>query len=68
MILWSTAEAVLRLIIVFIIYNFKILWSTAEAVLRRNSNSHNFVFLDPMVYCGSGTETFPVSLCFIARF
>ena len=35
-----------------------ILWSTAEAVLRHNS-SHNFIFLtDPMVYCGSGTETF----------
>ena len=33
-----------------------ILWSTAEAVLRLN----NFIILnfnDPMVYCGSGTET-----------
>ena len=35
MILWSTAEAVLRLLIISIIFNFN----------------------DPMVYCGSGTET-----------
>ena len=41
-----------------------ILWSTAEAVLR-----HDFWSLfsgnnDPMVYCGSGTETCEVSSFF----
>ena len=35
-----------------------ILWSTAEAVLRRKSGDPSTIFYDPMVYCGSGTETF----------
>ena len=34
MILWSTAEAVLRRLKINIIIRFRILWSTAEAVLR----------------------------------
>lgn len=33
-----------------------ILWSTAEAVLRRLIISQKYK-IDPMVYCGSGTET-----------
>ena len=33
-ILWSTAEAVLRLLVFFINKKKLILWSTAEAVLR----------------------------------
>ena len=35
-----------------------ILWSTAEAVLRRFCHNIVFLYVDPMVYCGSGTETF----------
>ena len=35
-----------------------ILWSTAEAVLRHFFITFLFfLFFDPMVYCGSGTET-----------
>ena len=35
-----------------------ILWSTAEAVLRHIKFRTIFlIFNDPMVYCGSGTET-----------
>ena len=35
-----------------------ILWSTAEAVLRQNCyNCKYSLHIDPMVYCGSGTET-----------
>ncbi len=37
-----------------------ILWSTAEAVLRRLIISQKYK-IDPMVYCGSGTETFIIS-------
>ena len=59
MILWSTAEAVLRHqnFCVMIIKNYEILWSTAEAVLRLYVWCHHNVLKDPMVYCGSGTET-----------
>ena len=58
MILWSTAEAVLRPINDFsIIKYFLILWSTAEAVLRLLRIANDIKNLDPMVYCGSGTET-----------
>ena len=35
-----------------------ILWSTAEAVLRHRSFLHIYINNDPMVYCGSGTETY----------
>ena len=35
-----------------------ILWSTAEAVLRHITIKINYTVYDPMVYCGSGTETF----------
>ena len=59
MILWSTAEAVLRPINDFsIIKYFLILWSTAEAVLRLLRIANDIKNLDPMVYCGSGTETY----------
>ena len=34
-----------------------ILWSTAEAVLRPTKIKHNNFLYDPLVYCGSGTET-----------
>ena len=34
-----------------------ILWSTAEAVLRHFCLSVIIICVDPMVYCGSGTET-----------
>ena len=35
-----------------------ILWSTAEAVLRQEEYLYlSFSYSDPMVYCGSGTET-----------
>ncbi len=35
-----------------------ILWSTAEAVLRHSFvHNKNILIGDPMVYCGSGTET-----------
>ena len=34
-----------------------ILWSTAEAVLRLFQFIHILPHNDPMVYCGSGTET-----------
>ena len=59
MILWSTAEAVLRRV-KNIINNFLlILWSTAEAVLKRYFLIIVFdsFIKDPMVYCGSGIET-----------
>ena len=65
LILWSTAEAVLRPINFLVsMFCLLILWSTAEAVLR-----HDFWSLfsgnnDPMVYCGSGTETCEVSSFF----
>ncbi len=56
MILWSTAEAVLRQLPLGIYIIILILWSTAEAVLRRLIISQKYK-IDPMVYCGSGTET-----------
>ncbi len=62
MILWSTAEAVLRQINFFLHNNNLILWSTAEAVLRRFSVPFFYCFNDPMVYCGSGTETVKKSI------
>ena len=34
-----------------------ILWSTAEAVLRQIPLLQKPIISDPMVYCGSGTET-----------
>ena len=58
MILWSTAEAVLRQNNIHISKKFGILWSTAEAVLRHRSFLHIYINNDPMVYCGSGTETY----------
>ena len=58
LILWSTAEAVLRrMTINFLSFFFMILWSTAEAVLRPKWWRICLSFSDPMVYCGSGTET-----------
>ena len=58
MILWSTAEAVLRLVKTHFINSAnKILWSTAEAVLRQIIFVNIILNFDPMVYCGSGTET-----------
>ncbi len=43
-----------------------ILWSTAEAVLRLRKFNIAIIFLfDPMVYCGSGTETATVVIFFI---
>ncbi len=58
MILWSTAEAVLRQLSLGIYIIILILWSTAEAVMRQTCFIDRCLdCVDPLVYCGSGTET-----------
>ena len=59
MILWSTAEAVLRLKNLPIIIN-----TLTDPMVYCGSGTETFIddffiiiYFDPMVYCGSGTET-----------